>query len=138
MKEYGLVEESQQTGESYLFMRIDNTTLLAEKSVVNLKTPYQCGEVKALCIPDAFCDIIDRNVEGARGPEDPGMSVMMGAATTRAQTWRETATSQLPTVKRHTGVDREQLISLQQEDPAIQELVNAKKTARRGKKDLLL
>ncbi|GFN89056.1 gypsy retrotransposon integrase 1-like protein [Plakobranchus ocellatus] len=74
----GLVEEGQLTGESCLLIRIDNTALLAEKVVINLRTPYLCGEVKALCIPDAICDVIVGNVEGPRGPEDPYMSVMMG------------------------------------------------------------
>ncbi|GFO42434.1 hypothetical protein PoB_006893900 [Plakobranchus ocellatus] len=70
--------------------------LLAEKAVVNLRTPPQdCGEVKALCIPDAICYAIVGNVEGARGPENPDMSVMMSGVTTRAQALRETATRTL-------------------------------------------
>ncbi|GFN83852.1 hypothetical protein PoB_001035800 [Plakobranchus ocellatus] len=71
-----LVEESQLTGENRLMIRIDNTALLAEKVVVNLRMSYLGDEIKALCIPDAVCDVIVGNVEGARGPEDPDMSVM--------------------------------------------------------------
>ncbi|GFO47044.1 hypothetical protein PoB_007354900 [Plakobranchus ocellatus] len=42
-----LVEEGQLTGERRcLVIRIDNTALLAEKAVVNLRTPYLCGQVK--------------------------------------------------------------------------------------------
>ncbi|GFR65023.1 Pol polyprotein [Elysia marginata] len=37
-------------------------------------------------------------------------------------------------MERHGGVDREQLIKLQQEDPRIQELVDADRTSRRGGK----
>ncbi|GFR82176.1 hypothetical protein ElyMa_000620300 [Elysia marginata] len=37
-------------------------------------------------------------------------------------------------MERHGGVDREQLIKLQQEDPRIQELVDAGRTSRRGGK----
>ncbi|GFR58903.1 Gypsy retrotransposon integrase-like protein 1 [Elysia marginata] len=37
-------------------------------------------------------------------------------------------------MERHRGVDREQLIKLQQEDPRIQELVDADRTSRRGGK----
>ncbi|GFN78215.1 hypothetical protein PoB_000472100 [Plakobranchus ocellatus] len=48
----------------------------------------------------------------------------MGEATTKTQALRETV----------TVVDRDQLISFQQEDPAIQGLVGARKTARRGNK----
>ncbi|GFN96040.1 Zinc finger protein [Plakobranchus ocellatus] len=94
------------------------------------------GEVKALCIPDAICDVIVGNVEGARSPENPDMSVMVGAATTRAQAKREAVTKLLrvPDIKKHVGVDREQLIKLQQEDPRILALVDAGRTSRRGGK----
>ncbi|GFO44380.1 hypothetical protein PoB_007088500 [Plakobranchus ocellatus] len=84
-----LVDASQLTGECCLLLRIDNTALLAEKAVISLRTPFLSGEGKALCIPDAICDVIVGNVEGARNPEDPDMSVMVGAATTRAQAKRE-------------------------------------------------
>ncbi|GFN90477.1 hypothetical protein PoB_001698300 [Plakobranchus ocellatus] len=50
-----------------------------------------CGEVKALCIPKDICDVIGGNVGGARSPEDPDMSIMVGAATIRAQNLREMA-----------------------------------------------
>ncbi|GFN78572.1 hypothetical protein PoB_000507800 [Plakobranchus ocellatus] len=83
-----LVDTSQLIGECCLLLRIDNTALLAEKGVISLRTPFLSGEVKALCIPDAICDVIVGNVEGARSPEDPDMSVMVGAATTRAQAKR--------------------------------------------------
>ncbi|GFO34299.1 hypothetical protein PoB_006080400 [Plakobranchus ocellatus] len=73
-----LVDASQLTGECCLLLRIDNTALLAEKAVISLSTPFLSGEVKALCIPDAICDVIVGNVEGARSPEDPDMSVMVG------------------------------------------------------------
>ncbi|GFO24635.1 hypothetical protein PoB_005114000 [Plakobranchus ocellatus] len=62
-----LVDASELTGECCLLLRIDNTALLAEKAVISLRTPFLSGEVKALCIPDAICDVIVGNVEGARG-----------------------------------------------------------------------
>ncbi|GFS11607.1 Gypsy retrotransposon integrase-like protein 1 [Elysia marginata] len=64
------------------------------------------------------------------------MSVMVGAATTRAQAKRGAVTKPLRVLdmERHGGVDREQLIKLQQEDPRIQELVGAGRTSRRGGK----
>ncbi|GFO06134.1 PiggyBac transposable element-derived protein 4 [Plakobranchus ocellatus] len=86
----GLVEEGQLTRESSLLIRIENTALLAVKADVNLRTPYLCGKVKALCIPDAIYDVIVGNARKATGREDPDMSVMVGPATTRAQTLRET------------------------------------------------
>ncbi|GFR60628.1 reverse transcriptase [Elysia marginata] len=131
-----LVDAGQLTGECCLLLRIDNTTWLAEKAVINLTTPFLSGEVKALCIPDAICDVIVGNVDGARSPEDPDMSVMVGAATTRAQAKRDAVAKPLrvPDKERHGGVDREQLIKLHQEDPRIQELVDAGRTSRRGGK----
>ncbi|GFO15088.1 gypsy retrotransposon integrase-like protein 1 [Plakobranchus ocellatus] len=71
-----LVDANQLTGECCLLLRIDNTALLAEKAVISLRTPFLSGEVKALCILDAIYDVIVGNVEGARSPEDPDMSVM--------------------------------------------------------------
>ncbi|GFR58247.1 hypothetical protein ElyMa_000025200 [Elysia marginata] len=131
-----LADVGQLTGECCLLLRIDNTALLAEKADINLRTPFLSGEVKALCIPDAICDVIVGNVDGARSPEDPDMSVMVGAATTRAQAKGDLVTKPLrgPDMERHGGVDREQLIKLQQEDPRIQELVDVGRTSRRGGK----
>ncbi|GFN88914.1 gypsy retrotransposon integrase-like protein 1 [Plakobranchus ocellatus] len=131
-----LVDASQLTGECCLLLRIGNTALLAEKAVISLRTPFLSGEVKALCIPDAICDVIVGNVEGAKSPEDPDMSVMVSTATTRAQAKREAVTKPLrvPDIERHVGVDREQLIKLQQEDPRILALVDAGRTLWRGRK----
>ncbi|GFR76631.1 zinc finger protein [Elysia marginata] len=115
---------------------MDNTALLAEKGVIHVRTPFLGGKVKALCILDAICDVIVGNVDGARSPEDPDMSVMVSAATNRAQAKRDAVTKPLrvPDMERHGGVDGEQLIILQQEDPRIQELMNAGITSRRGGK----
>ncbi|GFS17524.1 Gypsy retrotransposon integrase-like protein 1 [Elysia marginata] len=131
-----LVDAGQLTGECCLLLRIDNTALLAEKAVINLRSPFLSGEVKALCIPDAICDVIVGNVDGAGSPEDPDLSVIVGVAMTRAQAKRDAVTKPLrvPDMERHRGVDREQLIKLQQEDPRIQELLDADRTSRRGGK----
>ncbi|GFS19330.1 Gypsy retrotransposon integrase-like protein 1 [Elysia marginata] len=61
---------------------------------------------------------------------------MLGAVTTRAQAKRDAVTKplRLRDMERHGGVDREQLIKLQQEDPRIQELLDADRTSRRGGK----
>ncbi|GFN98591.1 hypothetical protein PoB_002509700 [Plakobranchus ocellatus] len=74
-------------------LRIDNTALLADKAVINLRLPYLCGEVKVLGIPGAIYDVIFGKVDETRGPEDLDMSAIVGAATTRAQSMRETVTS---------------------------------------------
>ncbi|GFO17432.1 hypothetical protein PoB_004393700 [Plakobranchus ocellatus] len=64
------------------------------------------------------------------------MSVIVGAATTRAQAKREAVTKLLRVldIERHVGVDREQLIKLQQEDPRILALVDSGRTSHRGGK----
>ncbi|GFO13650.1 hypothetical protein PoB_004015500 [Plakobranchus ocellatus] len=73
---------------------------------------------------------------GTWSPKDPDMSVMVGAATTRAQAKREAVTKPLRVsdIERHVEVDREQLIKLQQEDSRILALVDAGRTSRRGRK----
>ncbi|GFO23129.1 reverse transcriptase [Plakobranchus ocellatus] len=75
-------------------------------------------------------------MEGARSQEDPDMSVMVGASRARAQAKREAVNKPLrvPDIERHVGVDREQLIILQQEDPRILALVDGGRTSRRGGK----
>ncbi|GFR68174.1 reverse transcriptase [Elysia marginata] len=110
-----LIDAGQLTGECCLLLRIDNTALLAEKAVIKLRTPFLNGEVKALCIPGEICNVIVENVDGARSPEDPDMSVAVGAAMTRTQAKRDAVTEPLrgPDMERHGGVDREQLIKLQ-------------------------
>ncbi|GFN79119.1 hypothetical protein PoB_000562500 [Plakobranchus ocellatus] len=59
----GLVEENQLTGESCLLIMIDKTELLAKWVAINLRSPYLCGEVKVLCIPDAICCVIVGSVK---------------------------------------------------------------------------
>ena len=56
------------------------------------------------------------NVPGARNPDDPDMSVMVGAVTTRAQARQEVVRKPLrvPDAGKHAGVDRAELIPLQQ------------------------
>ncbi|GFS14443.1 zinc finger protein [Elysia marginata] len=76
MKRYDLTEDRYPRKFRSCKPAEDNTALLAEKAVINLRTPFLSGKVKALCIPDAICDVIVGNVDGARSPEDPDMSVM--------------------------------------------------------------
>ena len=111
-----LVEDSQLTGNCRLIVRIDNTVLLVEKARIHVKTPYLSGDVEALCIPEAICDLVVGNVVGARNPDDPDMSVLVGAVTTRAQGRQEAVRKPLrvPDAVKHTEVDRAELIRLQQ------------------------
>ena len=85
----GLVDDDQLTGKYSLVVRIDNTLLLAEKARIQVKTPYLSGKVEALCIPEVIRDLVVGNVPGARNPDDPDMTAMVGAVTTRAQARQE-------------------------------------------------
>ena len=130
-----LVSDGELTGKKCFIVRIDNTMLLAEEAVIKVMTPYLKGEVTALCIPDAICDLVVGNVDGARNPDDPE-DWMVGAATTRAQAGREEEKKVLkvPKVERHGGVDRKELIRLQEEDQAIMKLADATEPKKRGNK----
>ena len=120
----GLVGDDQLTGKCCLIVRIDNTVLLAEKARIQVKTPYLSGEVEALCISEVICDLVVGNVPGARNPDDPDMTAMVGAVTTRVQARQEVRHRPLtvPDTPKHTGVDRRELIRLQQDDDAIKRM----------------
>ena len=120
----GLVDDDQLTGKCCLIVSIDNTVLLAEKARIQVKTPYLCGEVEALCLSEVIYDLLVGNVPSARNPDDPDMTAMVGAVTTRALAIQEVRHKPLtvPDTPKHTGVDREELIRLQQDDEAIKRM----------------
>ena len=97
--------------------------LLAEKVRIQVKIPYLSGEAEALCIPEVICDLVG-NVPGARNPDDPDMTAMVGAVTTRAHARQEVRHKPLavPDTPKHTGVDWGELIRLQQGDEAIERM----------------
>ena len=102
-----------------MLVRIDNTKLLAEKARIQVKTPYLSGDVEALCIPEAICDlVVVGNVPRARNSNDPDMSVMVGYLTARAQARQEVVRKPLrvPDAGEHAGVDRAEPIPLQQQE----------------------
>ena len=107
-----------------MIVRSDNRVLLAEKARIQVKTPYLSLEVEALCISEAICDLFVGDVPGARNPDDPDMTAMAGAVTTRAQARQEVRHKPLtiPDTPKHTGVDRGELIRLHQDDEAIKRM----------------
>ena len=117
----GLVDDDQLTGKYCLIVRIDNTVLLAEKARIQVKTPYLSCEVEVLCIPEVIYDLVVGNVPGAQNRDDPDMTTVVGAVTTRAQARQEVRHRPLtvPDTPKHTGVDRRELFQLQQDDEAI-------------------
>ncbi|KAK3758655.1 hypothetical protein RRG08_061098 [Elysia crispata] len=101
-----------------------DTVLLAEKARIQIKTPYLSGEVEALCISEVICDLVVGNVPGARNPDDPDMTAMVGTVTTRALARQEVRHRPLtvPDTPKRRGVDRGELIRLQQDDEAIKRM----------------
>ena len=130
-----LVEDSQLTGKCRLIVRIDNTVMLAEKARIQVKTPYLSGDVESSCIPGAICDLVVGNVPGARNPDDPDMSVMVGAVTANAQARQEVVrkTFRVADAGKHAGVDRAELIPLQQQDYTIRKMEAMTSTVSAGK-----
>ena len=61
-----LVDDDQLTEKCWLVVRIDNTVLLAEKTRIQVKTPYLSGEVEVLSILEAICDLVVGNASGVR------------------------------------------------------------------------
>ena len=114
----GLVDYDQLTGKYCFIVRIDNTVLLTEKARIQVKTPYLSGEYETLCISETICDPVVGNVPGARNPDDPDMTAMVGAVTTRVQERQEVKHKPLtvPDTPKHTGLDRGELIRLQEDD----------------------
>ena len=124
---FGLVDDDQLTGKCCLILRIDNALLLADKVRIQVKTPYLSGEVEALCIPEAICDHVVGNVPGARNPDDPDITAMVGAVTSRVQARQEVKHKPrtVPGTPKHTGVNRRELIRLPQDDEAIKRMGEA-------------
>ena len=119
------------------FVRIDNIVLLAEKARIQVKTLYVSGEVEALCIPEVICDLVVGNVPGARNPDDPDMTSMVGAVTTRAQAKQEVRHKPLtvPYTPKHTRVSQGELIRLHQDGEATKRMGYVRKS--RGKNIIL-
>ena len=136
-----LVGDSQLTGKCCLIVGIDNTMLLAEKARIHVKTSYLSGDVEALCTSEAICDVVVGNVPGVRNPDDPDMSVMVGAVATRAQARPPEAVRKplrVTDAVKHTEVDRAELIRLQKEDYTIRKMGEAMTpTVRAGKSSSL-
>ena len=72
---------------------------------IQVKTPYLCGEVEALCIPEVICDLVVGNVPSARNLDDPDITAMVGAVTTRAQARQEVRHTTPDTPKSNTTVN---------------------------------
>ena len=68
-----LVNESQMTDKLHSVLLIDGTTRTFPVAKVTIDSPYLKDEVDALCIPNALCEVVVGNVNGARDPHDPDL-----------------------------------------------------------------
>jgi len=118
------VKDEQLTGRKKLIIKIDNTVVLVDEACIDVKTPFFSGIVNALCLPEAICDLIIGNVDGARSPDNPDTEVMVGAATTRNQKnqGKKTTSLRVPELKGYRDIDKLQLVKMQAEDPTVTKL----------------
>ena len=97
--------------------------MLVDEARIDVKTPFFTGSVEALYLPEAICDLVIGNVEGARSPDNPDTEVMVGAVKTRNQTKQKNGKTSLkvPEIKGYADIDndKQELIKLQDEDPDI-------------------
>ncbi|GFN95452.1 Zinc finger protein [Plakobranchus ocellatus] len=114
------------------------TALKNPKRIKDLLRGEKCGREVDVMRDAGFEGIVvrkgligKRQLTGARGTEDLGMSVMVGAVTTRAQALHEKVTRPL---RMHGRVDHGRFVNFQREDPAKRVLVGARKTSRRWNK----
>ena len=92
------VNDDQYTGKFCYILLIDNTVRQVPIVKIQVDTPYLKGEVEAQCLLDTLYDLIIRNVEGARPPDDPDPDWHEACAvTTRAQAKRDEKLTPLKT-----------------------------------------
>ena len=98
------------------------------------------GEVDALCLREPLLDLIIRNIQGARNPNDPNPNWGIVAATirpTRAQAQQEGILKQLkvkdvrPTSR--YSLTKDELCRMQNEDEDLKPFVEKKEAVKRGK-----
>ena len=66
-----LVKQEQMTNEKQAVILIDGTTRQFPVAKVSVDSPYFSGEVRALCMPNALCDLVIGNIPGAKDPSEP-------------------------------------------------------------------
>ena len=69
-----LVEEKQLTGKVAFCILADGTKRKFPVGNFNIDTPYYTGKEEALCMPEPVCDLVLRNIDGVRLPENPDIN----------------------------------------------------------------
>jgi len=78
-----LVDNEQMTGGTEICILIDGTSRRTPVAEIETKTPYNTGEVKAVCMKNPLYDVIIGNVPGVSNENNNRMEAQ--AAVTRAQ-----------------------------------------------------
>ena len=92
-----LIPEETYTGRNQTMVMVDCTSRVLPEAKVSNDTPYNKGEVLALCLENPLVDRIVGNISGARERTDPDINwVPTLAVHTRAQSSR---LDQLETLK---------------------------------------
>ena len=66
-----LMSQDQLFGTYGYAMAFDRSVIRAPIAKIRVDTPCYVGEVNALCFREPICELIIRNIPGAREPEDP-------------------------------------------------------------------
>ena len=69
-----LVSDSQLTGEYKTCVLIDGTIRKVPVAIIHVDTPYNVGEITALCMNNPVYDLILGNIRGVRDPSQPDTS----------------------------------------------------------------
>ena len=76
------VRDDQLTGEIGLIRMLDTRIIRGEKAIIDIRTPYLSGRVKAVCVENSIVDLIVGNVHGVRSYDDPDMEFKGARLTT--------------------------------------------------------
>jgi len=129
-----LVNDEQLTGAEEICVLIDGTVRKTPVAEVEINTPYYKGKVRAVCMRNPLYDLIVGNIPGVKMEEEIAET---HAVVTRSQAQKEKLEKPIKPLNVSDGVDtnvnRDQLISLQQQDESIKKLLE--KTDRQNDDD---
>ena len=125
------MDEADFIGKVGYMITVDRTLIRAPIARIEVDTPFYIGTVKAMYVKDPLFDLIILNVPGARKPNDPNPEWgVVAAEVTKAQA-RERENPKPLKVNEMTSkmsVDKEELVTLQEEDSKLQKFKEIKET----------
>ena len=118
-----LVPEEDKMKEYATLIIADGTVRIFQRAMVDVRTPYLCGRVKAFCMKTPVYDLVIGNVEGVRNADapDPHWDAERCAVTTRRQDKTEGQTIPLKVAEEVdlAVINPEKLKELQEADPTL-------------------